>query len=540
VDGKGGRGSYAGLEDALQSVVDAVLQPGASSAPAAGTGGAPSFLLTCLRVGEEVRSYCHDQHSDGAGTASAPAPAAAKESHALDLMAHGMWQPVAELMQERFAEMFSVGIPGTLSHCYRCMRQFLQKLQTICGASFAAGIAERLDAHPLVAGFFAQWKLDLYFQLRCKEVFGRLDRVCDASLRQGPAAPQGLLNELYAKQEPATASTSLLATTSAHLAVRDDVERQLAECGGLQVPAFRAAALELRASLHPSMLLDPLAGKFLTLLLRILMRTEAHVAISANVTTPSFLSRAELEQMREMCSAGQAEPKAATAVAAVATPAGKRSGGAAGAVAGTPAAAGAGAGTGSAVGSTPGGGAEGFAFAIPALAMEELVLLCADLSCLEAWVPGEFSTAAASALVLRRQPFWRAAAVDLRAVDAVRSALSSQVGAHRVSLLDTALAHQAGVPIVCHICRWRSCAALGPRSGPRSARSWVRDCPPCMIEITSNISPCDDCCVFNAGAECKKALGAVKSAVVSKYRMTNKPAPESPSAYVETILAPFR
>ena len=32
----------------------------------------------------------------------------------------------------------------------------------------------------------------------------------------------------------------------------------------------------------------------------------------------------------------------------------------------------------------------------------------------------------------------------------------------------------------------------------------------------------------------------MKSAVVSKYRMTNKPAPETPSAYVETILAPLR
>jgi hypothetical protein len=161
------------------------------------------------------------------------------------------------------------------------------------------------------------------------------------------------------------------------------------------------------------------AGKFLTLLLRILMRAEAHVAVSANVTTPSFASMAELEQMRELCSAAQAEPRA-TPAAASATPAGKRSGGGAAA---TPA----GTGPGAAASSTPGGGAEGPTFAIHALAMDELVLLCADLACLEAWLPGEFSTAAASALVLRRQPFWKAGAVDLRAVDAVRSALSSQV-----------------------------------------------------------------------------------------------------------------
>ena len=49
--------------------------------------------------------------------------------------------------------------------------------------------------------------------------------------------------------------------------------------------------------------------------------------------------------------------------------------------------------------------------------------------------------------------------------------------------------------------------------------------------------------VFTAvrtGADCKKGLGAVKTAVVSKYRMTNKPAPELPSAYVDSILLPLR
>ena len=42
------------------------------------------------------------------------------------------------------------------------------------------------------------------------------------------------------------------------------------------------------------------------------------------------------------------------------------------------------------------------------------------------------------------------------------------------------------------------------------------------------------------GGECRKALGAVKTAVVSKYRMTNKPAPDSASAYVEVILQPLK
>ena len=41
------------------------------------------------------------------------------------------------------------------------------------------------------------------------------------------------------------------------------------------------------------------------------------------------------------------------------------------------------------------------------------------------------------------------------------------------------------------------------------------------------------------GAECKKGLTAVR-AVAAKYRMTNKPAPDAPSPYVETVLLPFR
>lgn len=39
--------------------------------------------------------------------------------------------------------------------------------------------------------------------------------------------------------------------------------------------------------------------------------------------------------------------------------------------------------------------------------------------------------------------------------------------------------------------------------------------------------------------DCKKGLSAVR-AVAAKYRMTNKPAPEVPSPYVDTILLPFR
>lgn len=41
------------------------------------------------------------------------------------------------------------------------------------------------------------------------------------------------------------------------------------------------------------------------------------------------------------------------------------------------------------------------------------------------------------------------------------------------------------------------------------------------------------------GNECKKNLGGVR-VIAGKYRMTNKPPPDAPSPYVETILQPLR
>ena len=39
--------------------------------------------------------------------------------------------------------------------------------------------------------------------------------------------------------------------------------------------------------------------------------------------------------------------------------------------------------------------------------------------------------------------------------------------------------------------------------------------------------------------DCKKGLTAVR-AIAAKYRMTNKPPPDAPSPYVETILQPLK
>ena len=140
------------------------------------------------------------------------------------------------------------------------------------------------------------------------------------------------------------------------------------------------------------------------------------MAVSVNITTPSFPTREEVDQLRAVSGgsgdaqqAAAATPSAASASSTATPGAAKRT---------TQA-------------STPSGASSDVTAGLPVLALEELVLLSGDLLCLETWVTGEFSTATASALVLRGKPAWSptdsSGAVDLRAVDAVRAVLVAQV-----------------------------------------------------------------------------------------------------------------
>jgi len=211
------------------------------------------------------------------------------------------------------------------------------------------------------------------------------------------------------------------------------------------------------------------------------------------VCTPSFPALEDVEQLRAAttASANKNTPTSATTApptasaskttAAMGTPASKRSGGSASTATG-----------GSTPGVTSSTEVSSVAAALPVRGIEELVLLCGDILNLEEWVSSDFSTSAASALVLRGRPVWQeqkngSSAVNLEAVDAVRGLLDDQVS----------------------------------KVGGAREVVWAR--------ITTLLV-----------TDCKKSLGAVKTAVVSKYRMTNKPAPETPSAYVESILAPLR
>lgn len=201
------------------------------------------------------------------------------QKHPLDLFIHGVWQPIAELLRERFADMFTIGIPATLSHCYRNLVRFVLKLQALCPCpEHQASVRARFQSHPQVAAFFSAFKLDLYYQLRCKEVFQRVDRGCELTLRGGLTG-HNLLDELYSAGTSAAGRSTLAQSVAGGgvnassavspagglstdcSALRAELEGQLQQQGGgasYQIPLFSVVALELRICLHPTVLLEPM------------------------------------------------------------------------------------------------------------------------------------------------------------------------------------------------------------------------------------------------------------------------------------------
>ncbi|KAJ1437160.1 hypothetical protein B484DRAFT_445351 [Ochromonadaceae sp. CCMP2298] len=467
--------------------------------------------------------------STSTSTSSSTSSSTPNFTRPVDLVAHGLLQPICQLLLERFPDMLSVGIPSTLSHCYRAVTRFLSALGGVAGPTYAASISLRLQSHPLVRAFLGRWKLDLYYQLRCKEVFSRVDRACSIALVGGLSAQEDVFKAIYGAGAGTGAGAGgaggagigggagggLASSVSAVdlRAIRAEVEAETQGAGTpngttnstlstvtstglpLQAALFQVFASELKTCLHPTVLLDPLGGRFLTLCLRGVLRLEAHVALSCNTPTPSF-SPADLEELRGVYAPAPTQAPPTPSVSTSAPTSGS-------------------AGTGSAPATpavksresrgklTPVGtpsadeGAVGVGVGLPPLSLEELVLVCGGLRAMEAWLRGPLCCAAVSALNRRHNP---------SALQSPQSSLQPP----------SALLQQKEQAQDVRQVLWAQVRRL------TGARGEVWNKATLML-----------------GAECKRVLAAVK-AVAGKYRMTNKPAPETASAYVAGILTPLR
>lgn len=291
VDGKLGRGTYSGLESALTDMI---------------TWLETSHLGELLSVADEIATML------GGYQDAKQAP--------FNLIANGVWQPVVHILQERFPTMQSVGITSVFSHCFRAVDQFAQHLLRVYPHSGARGLRQAVQQ------YFKTWKLELYSQLRGREVMTRVDAICEQQLPSTaagggkPAAKGDLLSLAYtvaggASSGAATAAGSAAAESvstnttqknrlqtattlaSPHLeeAWRDMVElavqTQLAgttagkHSGGFHHELYQALSMETCLVTHPHVALKPVATQCLGLVLRVVQRVVYHVVLLCNASS---------------------------------------------------------------------------------------------------------------------------------------------------------------------------------------------------------------------------------------------------------------
>lgn len=271
MDGKGGKGSFSGLEDSLQSILSSISNS--------------NVLLNYLSVAEEVATTTINTNNSSSSistTNTTTSNISANSSIAIDFISHGIWLPIATLLSERFSEMFSIGIPIILSSCYRTINQFLEDLVVVLCKHQSYNIEiirNRLFAHSSVIQFKEQWKLDLYFQLRCKEIFGRIDKACDVTLKNGLTSSRpNLCFDLYmianqhtttTNNTTSTAATSALSSSSAVVVNSlslsspqeyEAVRLSIAHEAAFKIPLCTVFAMELRTCLHSTVYLQPLVS----------------------------------------------------------------------------------------------------------------------------------------------------------------------------------------------------------------------------------------------------------------------------------------
>ena len=116
VDSTGGRGSFSGLKDALNSILSDLK----------------NSLITPFKIAEQISlsipknsdsnlDYLYeDRNEESPEDNERPPPSAPASSQSqlstptIDLLINGVWAPVTSLLAEKFPNIFSVGIAETL------------------------------------------------------------------------------------------------------------------------------------------------------------------------------------------------------------------------------------------------------------------------------------------------------------------------------------------------------------------------------------------------------------------------------------------
>ncbi|TFK75389.1 COG complex component [Pluteus cervinus] len=89
------------------------------------------------------------------------------------IMANVIWEEIGRaIMDELGGIVFATGRPNEFRKNYELSQAFIRSLEYLSPSLRAV---EAMRAHPLYAGFERRWQLPVYFQLRWKEIVGKLE-----------------------------------------------------------------------------------------------------------------------------------------------------------------------------------------------------------------------------------------------------------------------------------------------------------------------------------------------------------------------------
>ena len=462
-----------------------------------GKNGRGSFsgLDTVLQaILSSVRAYLVPFLNEGEAVLSC----SSRDSASCDLIIKSIWLPISTVLLEKYSGMFTTGIPAVLSECFRTVDRFLSSLQELASPAWQVALARRIRSHQTVRDFQARWKLDVYYQLRCNEVLSRIEKACYVSSKHGwtSAIARSVVSAMYSgdssdEKKSVSGEIGLIAYINSHLS--NSVSLSSAESQRLrkeilddlnnaefQCAIFTAFSVELLTCLQKSVLLPALSAKFLTFILRILQRLEAQIAAACNILTASF-GRLTIEQLRQ--SVLQSLNKTASSSLKDSTPTAEKDSSTTSAISSAPTASSANA---AAVSVLP---------SVPLLqAADEFVLLVQDLLAFESWV--------FSSLQMK-----------------VKSEFTDIHNFNVLAGLTETDAAEGRLEIERSIATCFEAAQFNLRS--TTVAVWLK-----MSQVVSS--------------ECKKGLASSVKGIAGKFRMTNKPPPDSASPFIEPIFNPLR
>uniref|UniRef100_A0A3P9I1D6 Conserved oligomeric Golgi complex subunit 2 n=1 Tax=Oryzias latipes TaxID=8090 RepID=A0A3P9I1D6_ORYLA len=101
-----------------------------------------------------------------------------------DFLVNSVWPEMIKGIEERLAYIFNPGNPDIFFERYSATMEFVRRFERQCSSQASV---KRLRVHPSYTIFHNKWNLPVYFQLRYKEIAGRLENSISDGLEAAPA-----------------------------------------------------------------------------------------------------------------------------------------------------------------------------------------------------------------------------------------------------------------------------------------------------------------------------------------------------------------